>query len=566
MNVSELDSIIENVISNEIKKSILNEAIGEKHVVYHVTCEGEPIETFKTEEEANNYIENNKDHKKKLLVDKQVYESHSDMIEKLDRMGEELEEKENTNMQTTPKFKSLNEALTHAKENGHKKVKIQNEIYDVNEYWKQLEEEETIDTLESEGEEECKECGNSYMEETEISEDEVNQFKSKIAQKLEKELGREPSRQELIKAITDLLAKQIKDDEEMIGSHEQETDETYDEEGMDIETGHYNDEDDFEDMLRGRRKKHSYPAKTDDENNLEDMTKRAEKGDSTDLALHMMKNGLHEEKMCNECGVGYMNEETGCCNECGAPYQQMDEGCCTKCGKEVCECGGGMYESKKKTLRLTETELVNLINKMVSESIPGMETYKKAHTESGKQNKSEIDAAMADVTKNHINIDGSDKPEFPHQNGKGEKVAVNNTKEEDEVLDDNRGRNPFDLTYDIEPSKEFKDRLKKAIEGHSTMGNAPTTVNTNVKPSNGAKLGEQPKDKDGNVIPTPETGDKFEKGSKRKIEIKKKEPLYKKEPTPVKNVSESKTFQMSSVLEEEVRKMKSLTSYNKKTQ
>jgi hypothetical protein len=40
MNISELDSIIENVISNEIKKSILNEAIGGKHEVYHVTCEG----------------------------------------------------------------------------------------------------------------------------------------------------------------------------------------------------------------------------------------------------------------------------------------------------------------------------------------------------------------------------------------------------------------------------------------------------------------------------------------------------------------------------------------------
>jgi hypothetical protein len=552
MNISELDSIIENVISNEIKKSILNEAIGGKHEVYHVTCEGEPIETFKTEEEANNYIENNKDHKKELLVDKQVYESHSDMIEKLDRMGEELEEKENTNMQTTPKFKSLNEALTHAKENGHKKVKIQNEIYDVNEYWKQLEEEETINTLESKDDKECDECGNGYMEETEISEDEVNQFKSKIAQKLEKELGREPSREELIRAITDLLAKQIKDDEEMIGSHEQETDETYDEEGMDIETGHYNDGDDFEDMLRGRRKRHYFGQKeyVDGDNGEEDV-------DDTEWTYdHPREKTDHDPEE--------MSEEKECCEKCGKESCECNK-TCKKCGKEVCECSG-MYESKKKTLRLTETELVNLINKMVSESIPGMDAYKKAHTESGKQNKSEIETAMADVTKNHINIDGSDKPEFPHQNGKGEKVVVNNTKEEDEVLDDNRGRNPFDLTYDIEPSKEFKDRLKKAIEGHSTMGNASTTVNTSIKPSNGAKLGEQPKDKDGNVIPTPETGKKFEDGSKRKKEIKKKEPLYKKEPTPVKNISESKVFQMSSVLEEEVRKMKSLTSYNKKTQ
>jgi hypothetical protein len=154
------------------------------------------------------------------------------------------------------------------------------------------------------------------------------------------------------------------------------------------------------------------------------------------------------------------------CDECGTMLNE--EGTCD-------ECSGKMYESKKKTLRLTETELYSLITKMVSESIPGLDAYNKAHKESGKQNNKEIADMMADVTKNHINIPGSDKPEFPHQNGKGEKVARENTKEDDETIEDNRGRNPFDLTYDIEPSQQFKDRLKKAIEGHSTMGNAPTT-------------------------------------------------------------------------------------------
>ena len=72
---------------------------------------------------------------------------------------------------------------------------------------------------------------------------------------------------------------------------------------------------------------------------------------------------------------------------------------CEKCGKEICECGGGMYESKKKTIRLSETELTKLIAKMVSESIPGLEATKKSHTESGKENSShlkDVDKKMKD--------------------------------------------------------------------------------------------------------------------------------------------------------------------------
>ena len=169
--------------------------------------------------------------------------------------------------------------------------------------------------------------------------------------------------------------------------------------------------------------------------------------------------------------------------------------------------------------------------------------------------------------KDYLSFDGNDNPEFPHPIGKGEKVARKNTPEEEETIEDNRGRNPLDLTYDIEPSTQFKDRLKKAIDGHSTMGNAPTTVKPSIKPSNGADKGEESKDKDGNVIATPETGKKFEKESKRRIEIKKKEPRYNKEAQPTtKSVNESKENSSKTVIEEEIKKMKNLLSYNKKTQ
>ena len=171
------------------------------------------------------------------------------------------------------------------------------------------------------------------------------------------------------------------------------------------------------------------------------------------------------------------------------------------------ECGSGMYESKKKTLRLSETELVTLITKMVSESLPPI--TKTAQDISAKQNKE----AMDDVDKkmkDYLSFDGNDNPEFPKAIGKGEKVARENTPDqEDEIAKNFAGLENLD--YDIEPSEQFKKRLKMAIEGDRLMGNAPTTEKTDVKPSNGTKLGEEPKDKDGNSIPTPETAKKIEK-------------------------------------------------------
>jgi hypothetical protein len=228
--------------------------------------------------------------------------------------------------------------------------------------------------------------------------------------------------------------------------------------------------------------------------------------------------------------------------------------CCEKCGKEMCECGGGMYESKKKKIRLSETELTKMIAQMVSESIPGLDAAKKSHTESGKENKANLDAVEKKIA-GMLKFDGNDNPEFPKAIGKGEKVARKNTPaQEDEIKKNFAGLENLD--YDIEPDEKFKERLKKAIEGHTTMGNAPTTEKTDVKPSNGAKLGEEPKDKDGNVIPTPETAKGIEKQVKDRQKDKDNRELYNKQAVPVKSKS----------INEEVDKMKKMFNYNKKTQ
>ena len=444
MKVSELTTIIENIVSNEIRKTIMEENNGKKEV-YHIKCEGIPLATFESEEEANDALPDYKDKHKdgELIIEKGVYENHDDMMDKLDEMNDQLEETENMENTQPMEGNEFSGALKAAKDAGEKTFSVDGKEYDVEECWsKQMEEElvggqkkldknhngkidgqdfKMMKDKKSSDEEECDECGGGYMEEEEDGND------------------------------------------------------------------------DFENMLRGRRK-HSY----------------VDKG----------------EEMPDEMG----------------------------------ECGGGMYESKKKTVRLTESELIKLISKMVSESIPGLQAAEKSHLESGKENK----AHLADVEtkmKKLASFDGNDNPEFPKAIGKGEKVARKNTPEqEDEIAKNYAGLE--NLEYDIEPSEQFKKRLKMAIEGDTLMGNGKVTEPASIKPSNGAEKGKEAKEKEGNHIQTPETAKKIEKQVKDREEDKKNRVLYSKEKVPV---SESKV-NFSSVLDEEIKKMKNISEYNKKTQ
>ena len=404
MKVSEIKQLIESIVTDEVRKTIMEEAEGNKEV-YHIKCEGIPLGTYNSQEEAENDMDKFKEMHpgKELIIEKGVYESHHDMLDKLDEMNDQLEETdnmENTEMQPE-EGNAFSGALAAAKLKGDDEFKVGDKEYDVKE------------------EEECEECGGSYMEE-------------------EEEGG-----------------------------------------------------DDFEEMLRGRRKKHSY----------------VDNGEET-------PDEMGEEKKC-----------------------------CEKCGKEMCECGGGgMYESKKKTIRLSETELTKMITQMVSESIPGLDAAKKAHTESGKENKANLDAVEKKIA-GMLKFDGNDNPEFPKAIGKGEKVARENSEEENEFVEDTRGGTPLDLDYDSEPSKQFKDRLKKALEGDATTGNSQEYANV-IKSDLGKNLAKQ---------------------AERKEKKEDKQPMYNKDAQPIKSVNES-TFKMSEVLEEEIKKMKDIVNYNKKTQ
>jgi hypothetical protein len=240
-----------------------------------------------------------------------------------------------------------------------------------------------------------------------------------------------------------------------------------------------------------------------------------------------------------------LNKEEEDCKECGDT--EMKEGTCEKCGKELCECSSGMYESKKKrTIRLTESELTKLIAKMVNESIPGLDAVKSAH-DGDKETKQHLSDVEQKMNKS-ASFDGNDNPEFPKPIGKGEKVARQNTEKENEYVEDTRGGTLLNLEYNTEPSDQFKNRLKKALEGDATTGNSQEYANV-IKSDTGKNLAKQAE----------------RKKKKEDAEFSVSWGHSWKSPEEVKVVNET-TFKMSDVLEEEIKKMKDMVNYNKKTQ
>ena len=516
MKSNEISQIIEGIVSKEVKRTILKESKETKKEVFHIMCDGEPVANYETQDEAESHLDiYKKDNPgKQFIIEKGVYESYGDMLDKMDEMGQQLEEKENQNMENQEPMEgnAFSYALSKAKQAGDEKFTVDGKEYDVEECWKQMEEEES-EVSEDWNEEECKECGGEMKEEDDQEGVDVYTIWEKYSDAAMNE--HEPS----------TFSDELEYADNVINYVAQEA----------IANGDVSEEEEDE-LIDELKDTYAYDlfdtylsAVGDDEEGDEDDDDE-EEGDENDSIS--VEEGT---KMCNECGS--MLSEEGVCNECGS---------------------GMMQESKTKKLRLTEKELVKLITKMVNESIPGLKAYEAAHSGSGKENKANLSDVEQKIKKS-MSFEGNDNPEFPKQIGKGEKVARKNTKEQDEEVAKNFA-GLENLEYDVEPSEQFKKRLKMAIEGHSTMGNAPTKEV--VKTTNGTKIGDQPEEKDGNTIPTPETAKKIEKQVKDREKDKKERVLYSKEKVPV---SESK-IGLSSLLVEEIEKMKKIETYNKKTQ
>jgi hypothetical protein len=93
MKINELNTIVDQILTEEVKRQIM-EDMGGKQVI-HIKCNGEPIDTFESEQEANAGLEayKNEHPGKDLILEPGEYESYEHMIDKLDEMGENLDMK-----------------------------------------------------------------------------------------------------------------------------------------------------------------------------------------------------------------------------------------------------------------------------------------------------------------------------------------------------------------------------------------------------------------------------------------------------------------------------------------
>lgn len=436
MKTKDLNKNVTHLIFKEVKRKIIQESEGSKKEVYHIKCEGVPLATFDTQEEAEEALPTyTSKHKGELIIEKGVYESHDDMLEKFDQMNDELEEE----VDATEGNEFTGE-LAKAKAAGEETFTVDGKEYDV-----------------EEGEGECMECGDKDM--------------------MEK-----------------LHGGQTKLDKDGDGKLTKK---------------------DFLMMLKNKNKQETKESEFDQW--LSDVDKQGKETDQEEV--------MESEKTCNECG-SMLNEE-GMCNECGY---------------------GSKMESTKKVVRLKESEMVNMIKKMVEESVPGLDVTNRVKKDSGTSNKENINKVSQKI-KDTSSFAGNDNPEFPKQIGKGEKVARQNSKEEDDIVADTRGGGLEDLNYDNKPSEAFKKRLKMALEGDALMGNSQEYANV-VKSDVGKKIADKVERKDKKIKSEPEISWGHNWKSPEKVVV----------------VKESEKSKLSSVLEEEIKKMKNMANYNKKTQ
>lgn len=204
-------------------------------------------------------------------------------------------------------------------------------------------------------------------------------------------------------------------------------------------------------------------------------------------------------------------------------------------------------EKTRKVYKLTEEQLKKVVSHLVNEDVPGLTVTKNAQKKSKADNEANAREVAAKIKK-ATTFDGNDNPEFPNPIGKGDKMLRKNSEEEQDFIDSNENRTPLEAEYDSEPSEQFKDRAKKAIEGHSTMGNG-VEDGTNAVNGKAAKT--------------------LQDVSKKKMKAQEEEPIYNKEDVPVddsKKEKEKNSALNEAVINEEIQRLKHLYSYNKKTQ
>jgi hypothetical protein len=221
----------------------------------------------------------------------------------------------------------------------------------------------------------------------------------------------------------------------------------------------------------------------------------------------------------------------------------------------------------KESISLTEYEMIDLIEKIVKEQKTfgkpkGLEAYEKAHKGSGKENQDYLKSVtkkMKDYLKDGSKGEYSSSPKhFPKGNGelsKMKKKAYEVSKDGEEFLDNYMRPGMENLDYDeIHPNDEW---MKNNIEGSSKTGNNPKWANAE-ETELGAKINKKRKEnklakakraaynKSAQPVVTDKPGQESGKGLDIKVE----------------SIESKKTIKLN----EEFEKMKSLISYDRKTQ
>ena len=233
-----------------------------------------------------------------------------------------------------------------------------------------------------------------------------------------------------------------------------------------------------------------------------------------------------------------------------------------KAAKDAKNKGG-----KKESLKLSESELIDLIESIVKEDLKttggkpkGLSEYEKAHNGSGKENADYIKSVtkkMKEYLKDGSKGDYDMNPKmFPKGNGELEKMKTKKytmSKDGEDFIDDFNRPGMENLDYDeIQPNEDW---MKDNIEGSSKTGNNPKWANAEET----------------------ELGEKINKKRKENKFAKLRRQAYNKAPQPVKDstgedsgsgvdIKLESTDKQTKVLNEEFTKIQHLMGYSRKTQ
>lgn len=224
----------------------------------------------------------------------------------------------------------------------------------------------------------------------------------------------------------------------------------------------------------------------------------------------------------------------------------------------------GKKPETKKSVRVTESELISLIENMVSEELKtignkprGLAAYESAHKGSGKENNDYLKSVkkkMGDYLKDGSKGEYEENPKhFPKGNG-GLSKKYHMSDDGKEFIDDYLRPGMENLDYDeIHPNEDW---MEGNIEGSSKTGNNPKWANAEET----------------------ELGEKINKKRKDNKFAKVRRQAYNKAPQPVVSdkagdekgtgihIKVESTDKQTKVLNEEFNKIKNLMNYDRKTQ